>query len=61
MEDLIPNLNLTRDSLGQGEEATIFNDITIEERQERVQSIINDIMSVPKLSEVNISNKILGR
>jgi len=55
LEDLIPNLNLSQDS--QGNDGSIFNDITVHERQERIQSIINDIMSVPKLSEAGLTQR----
>ncbi len=47
--------NLSQDS--QGNEGSIFNDITVHERQERIQSIINDIMSVPKLSEAGLTQR----
>jgi len=55
LDDLIPNLNLSGDSFDN--DNTVFNDITIQERRDRIESIINDIMSVPKLAEAGLSQR----
>merc|ERR1719186_1278741 len=54
LDDLIPNLNLSGDSFNN---ETVFNDITVQERRDRIESIINDIMSVPKLAEAGLTQR----
>ena len=55
LEDMIPGLNLGAES------QTIFNDISIEERRERIQSILSEIMSVPRLSEATLTHRSTRR
>jgi len=51
LDDLIPGLNLT-DSSG-----CIFNDIAVHQRQERIDSIVREIMAVPCLSEAVLTHR----
>ena len=53
--DAVPRLNLhdNHDSNGA------FNDISIEERKERVSSILDEIISIPRLVEANITQRSL--
>jgi len=51
LEDMMPGLNLG------GGGGTVFNDISIPERQERIDSIISEILAVPRLSEAILSQR----
>jgi len=53
--DAIPLLNLNDTHGGNG----IFNDVSIDERKERVASILDEILSIPRLVEANITQRNL--
>merc|ERR1712227_36384 len=38
-----------------------FNDVTIEERKKRISSILDEIVSIPRLAEANITQRSLSR
>ena len=52
--DAIPALNLN-ETQGEGS----FNDISIDERKKRIESILDEITSIPRLVEANISQRNL--
>ena len=43
------------------EDNSCFNDVTIEERRERIGSILDEILSIPRLAEANITKRSLSR
>ena len=50
----VPLLNINDDT-------SSFNDITIEERKERIGAILDEILSIPRLAEANITQRSLSR
>ena len=50
----VPLLNIEDNS-------SCFNDVTIEERRERIGSILDEILSIPRLAEANITKRSLSR
>merc|ERR1712079_528584 len=38
-----------------------FNDVSIGERRERISSILDEILSIPRLAEANITQRSLSR
>jgi len=53
--DSVPLLNLHDTQIGNG----IFNDVSIDGRKERVASILDEILSIPRLVEANITQRNL--
>lgn len=53
--DAVPRLNLHDNNDSNG----VFNDISVEERKERVSSILDEILSIPRLVEANITQRSL--
>ena len=53
--DAVPRLNLHENNLLRG----VFNEISVDERKERVSSILDDILSIPRLVEANITQRSL--
>ena len=47
--------------LNMGDDTGCFNDISVEERQERISSILDEILSIPRLAEANITQRSLSR
>ena len=43
------------------EDNSCFNDVTIEERRERIGAIMDEILSIPRLAEANITKRSLSR
>lgn len=55
MHELIPRLN------HGGENMSTFSDISVEERRERIDNILSDILAVPRLVDANLSRRSLSR
>eukprot|EP00092_Neocalanus_flemingeri_P047372 GFUD01053658.1.p1 GENE.GFUD01053658.1~~GFUD01053658.1.p1 ORF type:complete len:472 (-),score=121.85 GFUD01053658.1:30-1445(-) len=53
--DTVPYLNLNDNHESNG----AFNDISIEDRKERITSILDEILSIPRLVEANITQRSL--
>ena len=47
--------------LSMNDDTSCFNDITIDERKERISSILDEILSIPRLAEANITQRSLSR
>ena len=54
VDNMIPQLNIADDG-------SSFNDISIEERRERISCIMDEILSIPRLAEANITQRSLSR
>jgi len=58
-QDAVPSLNLNNG--GGNNKMNTFNDISIALRRERIDNILSDIMSVPRLVDSNLSRRTLSR
>ena len=50
----VPHLNMVEDN-------SFFNEVTIAERRKRIESILDEILSIPRLAEANITQRSLSR
>jgi len=58
-QEVIPSLNL---NIGESNnKMNTFNDISIALRRERIDNILSDIMSVPRLVDSNLSRRSMSR